>query len=404
MKIGVYRLAELTTTITKGTTPTSLGMSFVEQGIGFLRVQNINDGEVIFEENVLHIDEKTHQTLKRSQIKSGDVLVSIAGSIGRAAVVPDNAPELNCNQAVAIVRVKEQLFQPYLRYWLESYEAQTQIRGVTVTGTIANLSLSQLGNLQIPLPPIETQKRIAAILDQAEALRSLRRQSIGQLDALARSIFLEMFGDPVTNPKGWDIRKLADFVDEFRYGSSNKSQATGKPILRIPNVVGGTLNLTELKTVPVDDAEFERIKMQDGDILFVRTNGNPDFVGRCAVFDRRLVVNTGFSEDEFVFASYLIRARISSKLIDTTFLREFLLGSSGRLQLRASCKTSAGQFNINIPSLSAISFPLPPLALQQEFADRIGAIEALKTQHRQSLAKMDLLFASLQHRAFRGEL
>jgi type I restriction enzyme, S subunit len=342
----------------------------------------------------------------RQLIKSGDVLVStVRPNLNAVAMVNEDLDGATASTGFCVLRSNpEKIDRSYLFQWVKTSTFVSDMVRKATGASYPAVSDRIILESQIPLPPIAQQKHIAAILDQAEALRSARRKAIGLLDELARSVFLEMFGDPVTNPKGWNIRKLADFVDEFRYGSSNKSQATGKPILRIPNVIGGTLNLTELKTVPVDDAEFERLKMQDGDILFVRTNGNPDFVGRCAVFERRLVVNTGFSEDEFVFASYLIRARISSKLIDTTFLREFLLGSSGRQQLRSSCKTSAGQFNINIPSLSAVFFPLPPLALQQEFADRIGAIEALKAQHRESLTKLDALFASLQHRAFRGEL
>jgi type I restriction enzyme S subunit len=144
--------------------------------------------------------------------------------------------------------------------------------------------------------------------------------------------------------------------------------------------------------------------MKNGDILFVRTNGNPDFVGRCAVFDYQLVANTGFPEDEFIFASYLIRARLALELIVPIFLREFLLGTSGRRELRSRCKTSAGQFNINIEGLGAISIPIPPIFLQKEFSHHVEAVEKLKTAHRASLSELDTLFAALQHRAFRGEL
>jgi hypothetical protein len=114
--------------------------------------------------------------------------------------------------------------------------------------------------MDIPLPPIDQQKRIAAILDKAEELRRLRRQSIEHLDVLSRSIFIEMFGDPVTNSNKMPTYKLVDFVDEFRYGTSNKSNEYGKPALRIPNVIGGAIDLSSLKLVPVNSDEFERIK------------------------------------------------------------------------------------------------------------------------------------------------
>jgi type I restriction enzyme, S subunit len=346
----------------------------------------------------------TSKALAETSLKiapKGAVLVAMYGAnVGRVGILGIDA---TTNQAIChIVPDEDKADSRYIFHALQAKLSEFLSR--SVGGAQPNISQQIIRETKISLPPIATQKRIAAILDQAEALRSLRREAIGKLDELGRSVFLEMFGDPVMNPKGWKIHKLADFVSEFRYGSSNKSQPHGKPILRIPNVVGGTLNLTDLKVAPVDDAEFERLKMQDGDILFVRTNGNPDFVGRCAVFDRRLIAGTEFSGDDYIFASYLIRARLASKEIETVFLREFLLGSSGRRQLRASCKTSAGQFNVNIPSLSAISVPLPPLPLQQEFAKRIEAIEALKAIQREAIVQLDALFASLQHRAFRGEL
>jgi type I restriction enzyme, S subunit len=395
MRFSVHRLAELTTTITKGTTPTSLGMSFVDQGIGFLRVQNINAGEVVFEENVLHIDEKTHETLKRSQIKSGDVLVSIAGSIGRAAVVPDNAPELNCNQAVAIIRVKEQLFQSYLRYWLESYEAQTQIGGVTVTGTISNLSLSQLGNLQIPLPPSAQQKNIAAILDQAEALRSARRKAIGLLDELARSVFLEMFGNPANSGKKIKSASFSEVTTRITDGTHLTPEfiGSGVPFIFVRNFKNGSIDFQTDKFI--SEAEYQKLHkrcpVEEGDVLYTTvgaTYGQAALVGSF----------TKFSFQRHVAHLKPDRNKILPKFLSTVMQMPLVKTQADR-QVRG-----AAQPTLNLTELREFVIPLPPIALQQEFADRITAIEALKAQHRQSLATMDTLFNSLQHRAFRGEL
>lgn len=259
-------------------------------------------------------------------------------------------------------------------------------------------------DLEIPLPTLAEQERIAKVLDRAETLRDKRRSALAQLDTLTQSIFLDLFGDSATNPKGWQAKPLRDLVTEFRYGTSNKSATMGQPALRIPNVVGGTIDISDLKLVPVDPAELDRLRLIKGDVLFVRTNGNPDFVGRCAVFDDSVTVNSGFSSDEFIFASYLIRARLSARPVTPVFLREFMLGAEGRRQLRSRSKTSAGQFNINTENLGAISIPVPPQSLQEDFASCLGAVEKLKVGCRASLAELDALFAVLQHRAFRGEL
>lgn len=339
--------------------------------------------------------------------RTGDIILGIRATVGEK-VLSDG--EYCLGRGVAALRPRSTLDSRYLWHWLD--HIRPHLVSKAKGATFKQVNRQDIGELAISLPPIAEQKRIAAILDKAEELRGLRRRALSQLDAIAQSIFLEMFGDPVTNPKGWTVLSLANLVSEFRYGSSDKSRPYGKPALRIPNVIDGSLDLSDLKLVPVDDSEFERLRMRNGDILFVRTNGNPDFVGRCAVFDYRLVANTGFAEDEFIFASYLIRARLSLESIVPLFLREFLLGTSGRRELRSRCKTSAGQFNVNIPSLGAIPIPIPPLNLQQEFARRVEAIAQLKTTYRESLAQLDALFASLQHRAFspsetlreRGEL
>jgi type I restriction enzyme S subunit len=304
------------------------------------------------------------------------------------------------NNHAHVLRPRSDIDLAYLCRVLENYDVTPFVTGTT-RGKLTKAGASEI---VIPLPRLAEQRRIAEVLDRAEALRAKRRAALVQLDSLTQSLFLDLFGDPATNPKGWPTKTLGELVAEFRYGSSNKSASQGKPALRIPNVAGGTIDLTDLKLVPVDAAEFERLQLRDGDLLFVRTNGNPDFVGRCAVFDSNAAATSGFEGNEFIFASYLIRARVAANIITPVFLREYLLGAEGRRQLRSRSKTSAGQFNINTESLGAIPVPLPPLPLEREFARRVRAVEKLKTAQRASLAEVDGLFATLQHRAFRGEL
>ena len=340
-------------------------------------------------------------------VEPGDVLLSkIVPHIRRSWIVGKERGRRIIASGEWIVFRSERANPDYLRQVLVGAPFHTQFMNTVagVGGSLLRARPAHVAKIAIPLPPLAEQRRIAEVLDRAEALRAKRRAALAQLDSLTQSLFLDLFGDPATNPKGWPIKTLGDLVAEFRYGSSNKSANQGKPALRIPNVAGGTIDLTNLKLVPVDAAEFERLRLRDGDLLFVRTNGNPDFVGRCAVFDSKAAATSGFAGNEFIFASYLIRARLAATSIAPVFLREYLLGDEGRRQLRSRSKTSAGQFNINTESLGAIPVPVPPIPLQREFARRVTAVEALKTAQRASLAELDALFATLQHRAFRGEL
>lgn len=342
--------------------------------------------------------------LDRYGLRKGDVLVCEGGEAGRAAIWDGRLPDVKFPKAIHRVRPGPDLFSRFLIYRLRADYHSGRLADYYTGATIKHLTGQDLARYEIPLPPLVEQRRIAGVLDRAEALRAKRRAALAQLDALTQSVFLDLFGNPATNPRGWKRQLFGELVAEFRYGTSNKSQAHGSPALRIPNVVQGTIDLSDLKLVPVERAELERLRLIDGDVLFVRTNGNPDFVGRCAAFDSSAATMSGFAGDKFIFASYLIRARPDMTTILPIFLREFMLGTEGRRELRSRCKTSAGQFNINTESLRAIPVPVPPLHMQREFADRAAGVERLKSSHRASLAEMDALFASLQHRAFRGEL
>ncbi|MGT2458969.1 hypothetical protein ACU4GI_39935 [Cupriavidus basilensis] len=221
------------------------------------------------------------------------------------------------------------------------------------------------------------------------------------LDRLAQSIFVEMFGDSLVRPERVPLSAL---VNEFRYGTSNKSGENGYPALRIPNVASGVLDLTELKTVHVDDTEFLRLKLIEGDLLFVRTNGNPEYVGRCAVFNHSRVARSGVDSASFIYASYLIRARINTQKILPTVLQFYLSTEDGRRDLRSHSKTSAGQFNINTEGLGKLQIPVFPMDIQEEFIERMEVIERQKDLHKKFHAELDSLMMPLQHRAFRGEL
>jgi type I restriction enzyme S subunit len=198
---------------------------------------------------------------------------------------------------------------------------------------------------------------------------------------------------------------LGEIVEEFRYGTSNKaSQSEGYPTLRIPNVVGGNIDATDLKSVPLSDAYFNRLKLVDGDVLFVRTNGNPDYVGRSAVFTLAKANAFGTEKAEWAYASYLIRARPKTKILNPWFLQAYLSHPLGKKALKERSKTSAGQFNINTDGLGSIPIPIAPIERQIEFETVVAGLAPMTLSLFAAEQHSGSLFESLQHRAFRGEL
>jgi len=266
---------------------------------------------------------------------------------------------------------------------------------------LPRLSPQTLAEFQIPLPPLSEQRRIADILDKADAIRQKRREAVEEFDSLRPAIFSEMFSAKISTGE-WSA--LDDYLVELRYGTSNKSSETGYPTLRIPNIVRGIIDVEDLKYVAVSENEFEKLRLVDGDILFVRTNGNPDYVGRCSIFECDQISDAGLEPDEVIFASYLIRARLVSAKLRPAFLQAYLQTPAGRRNIRDKCRTSAGQYNINTKGIGGLRIPEVAISDQEEFEGRVAYLKPHRHRLTESSTLADEAFQSLVKRAFRGEL
>jgi len=272
---------------------------------------------------------------------------------------------------------------------------------------IKNLKLKSLGysrhykllkDKKIPLPfsnnspDLKEQERIVSILERAEKQKEKSKKAEELLDEYLKSVFNEMFYE---NGK-YQVNALKDLVDEFRFGTSIKSGMKGYPILGIPNVLGEKLILNKCNKVELTEREFNNFKLEINDMLFVRTNGNPNYIGRCGIFEG--------GKKDYVFASYLIRARLNLNLISPYFLKSYLNSSNGRKDLLTKCRTTAGQYNINTQGLGSLKIPLPSLLLQQKFAQIVEHVEKTKEHINKTKQNAKELFNSLMDKAFRGEL
>lgn len=263
------------------------------------------------------------------------------------------------------------------------------------TTSVPSLRKSDLGDIQVSLPPLDEQKRIAAILDKADQLRQKRRQAIVLLDSLTQSIFLEMFGDPAFNPKGWPIKQIGDLLDSVNYGTSGKAGSNGEfPILRMGNVTSdGRIDVADLKYIDLNKVERPKYTVRRGDLLFNRTN-SAELVGKTAVFDL---------EEEFAFAGYLVRAR-TNKEATPEFISAYLNSGYGKALLRGMAKSIVGMANINAKEMQRIEIPVPTIELQRQFSERLVRVKEMRQKFLPLQTKVEALFFSLQHRAFSGQL
>jgi type I restriction enzyme S subunit len=176
-------LREISDLITKGTTPTTLGFDYVDSGIPFVRAEDVPDSEVHLDTCTKHIDASTHEAMSRSKIKPNDILVSIAGTIGRIGIVPEGIGEANCNQAVAIIRLKKEFNPHFIFSYLMSPIAQAQIHGNKVVGTIPNLSLTNINGITVPLlSPLDEKE----FIEKFNALKNTQLATIETIENLKK--------------------------------------------------------------------------------------------------------------------------------------------------------------------------------------------------------------------------
>ncbi len=264
---------------------------------------------------------------------------------------------------------------------------------------VPGLNREDAYRVEILLPPLEEQRRIAAILDQTETLRTQRRTALALLDSLTQSLFLDMFGDPLDNTKRWEWRCMSELFETspiFGTMIPGEAERGSWLCLRVANIQDWQLTLEDKKYVDLPTSAVERHSVKAGDLLMARAIASQEHLGKCVVAQP--------GDELWAFDSHLMRLRFRADRAVPEFIRQLLRTPGGRnIFLKASRKSSV-QYNINTKEISALEVPVPPLPLQQTFATRIASIEALKATHRRALAALDALFASLQQRAFAGQL
>ena len=351
-------------------------------------------------------DSGTPEIVKGSEIgsskkcvQSNDVMISrIVPHIRRAWVVEAKKDYRQIASSEWIIFRSEKIWPNYLRWVLvgDVFHSAFMRTVSGVGGSLLRARPAEVYKIKIPLPPLAEQKRIAGILDAADALRATRREALAHLDALLQATFLDLFGDPVLNPMGWEMGVVGDLLKSANYGTSKKADVENGeyPILRMNNITySGAWDFTSLKYIDLDEKDLPKHLVHKGQILFNRTNSK-ELVGKTAVFRR---------EEPMAFAGYLVRG-IVNNAADPEYIGAFMNTPQMKQFLQNKCKSIVGMANINAKEFQAIPIPKPPLDLQRRFAAIVAAVERQKARQRVHLAELDTLFAALQQRAFTGEL
>lgn len=375
---------------------------YVEGGIPLVNPMHIVGGKIVPDGSYSITSAKAAE-LQRYMLFPGHIVVGRRGEMGRCAVVENNLGTALCGTgSMILIPDRDKLDPRYAVHLIRSGPGRAFLENAASGVTMLNINPSAVASLEIPLPPLEEQKRIAAILDQADVLRSLRRRALDRLNTLGQAIFHEMFGDLVANPKALPRRAIGDVIEGFETGKNiaedpDESATNGARVLKVSAVTSGTFKPWESKPLPEDYVPPPSHYVKDGDLLFSRAN-TEQLIGATAVV-------TG-GRDNLVLPDKLWRFRWRSPSeVDLRFIQGLFRSSAFRDEIRKrSSGTSGSMKNIGQAKVLAIEFGCPDIEAQARYRTVVTEIDTRLQQVSVSANHAQTLFASLQHRVFRGEL
>ena len=400
------KLGEIASIISKGTTPTTLGLQYTDVGIPFLRAEDVNGRAIEIDKVTFHISNDADETLARSRLLPGDFLITIAGSIGRVGYVPSEVPHLNCNQAVAFARFDQGIVDvQYLCFVCSLEHIISPLLDQKAGGALQNLNLQQIRHLEIPLPPISEQKRIAGVLkEQMAAVGNARAAAQARLEAvkaLPAALLRQVFPQPgQTLPDGWRWVKLGD-VCMFRRGPFGGSLR--KEIF----VASGYAVYEQMHAIYNDFSKFRYYIDQE---KFDEMRGfkvcQGDLIMSCSGTMGKVAIIPG-NAPEGVINQALLKLTPQND-ISCMFLKTCMESANFQKNLAVLTLGAAIKNVASVGVLKAMRVPLPPLPEQRRIAgvlkEQMAATNKAREAAEEELDTINALPASLLRRAFAGEL
>lgn len=371
---------------------------FKSIGIPLLRISNINNERVSFDSKSVYVDKAYLSTHRKFIVNKGDVIIALSGATtGKYGVYEFDTPAL-LNQRIGIIKQDDSTLLNSRYFYFYLSKLKTEILRKAQGAAQPNISTKELGQFKIPLPQLEEQKKIADILDAADSLRQKDKQLVEHYDLLSQSLFLDMFGDPVTNPMGWETKELKNYFDNKpRLGTTTPATPDGTiKLVRVGEIGKKTIDFHKCQFVSLDEKQKERNLLHDGDIILARAIGSIDHLGKASLFKAL--------EYPVVFDSHVMRLRFKQNLLHPIFFYHWMKSHGGRTIFLKNSGKTAVQFNINAQQISRIEIRVPDPEIQNKFVESVNIIEKQKELAQQALKKSDDLFNSLLQRAFKGEL
>jgi type I restriction enzyme S subunit len=369
---------------------------FRESGIPVIRIGDIQADQTIAIDSCKCVDPKltSSQIQKKYQVLPNDILMALSGATtGKIGIAHDSISPALLNQRVAIIRSSNSDTQNYLKY-IFSEKLKQELLQHALGAAQANLSPKTLESLKIPLPPIAEQKRIAAILDKADAVRRKRREAIRLTEELLRSVFLDMFGDPGKNYRGWEVVQLQSACKKITDGTHHMPGTLdfGIPILRALNIRQDRLDKSDLVYVSREDFNSisKRSKIEKGDVLLTCLGS----IGKSTIFEE---------DEEYTLVRNISLIKTKSSKIIPEFLTGLLQSPYMQAQMKARSRAST-QPALYLSEIAKLKIILPPIDLQLKYLQTFKLLRVRVRKLENQLQESEDLFDSLLQHAFTGNL
>ncbi|EPJ8179074.1 restriction endonuclease subunit S [Acinetobacter baumannii] len=377
-----------------GGTPSRNVEEYWGNSIPWVTVKDLNEG-ITLTETQEFISELGLKNSASNLIAKGTIIIPTRMALGKV-VISEIDVAINQDLKAVFVKDKETLDVKYLLRFLESNKEN--IASMGKGATVKGITLDQLKAIKIPLQPLAEQRRIAAILDKADELRQKRQQVIEKLDQLLQATFIDMFGDPVSNPKGWDVYKLKSLTSKIGSGSTPKGgdssyKNDGISLIRSLNIYDGEFSYKNLAFIDQEQAnKLKNVILQPNDVLLNITGAS---VARCCIVPKEVLparVN-----------QHVSILRIKENAIPE-FLEALLISKPMKLHLLKISGAGATREALTKLQLQELEIIVPPLEIQNEFLLKLKIIKSLININLKQLNELDNLFISIQNQAFSGTL
>ena len=361
------------------------------EGARVIRITNVQKGQIVDNDPKLYPFDLLNN-LDNYKIFEGDILMSLTGNVGRVGKFPKEMMPAYINQRICRIMPTDKRLDPnYLFHFFNNDKFEIEAMRNSAGAAQLNLSSKWLYNYEIPLPSLSTQKNIAAKLDKAQEIISYNKQLLVKYDQLTQSLFIDMFGDPVKNEKGWEKVKLGEILDFMTSGSRGWAKyysEIGDVFLRIQNVGYNKLKLNEIGYVNApSNAEAKRTRVKENDIVLSITAD----LGRTAVIPKDF-------PDAFI-NQHLAILRVNNQF-NPNFVSAYIASKGGQLMFNKLDKGGV-KAGLNFADIRSYEIFLLSTTLQNQFAERSEKIEIQKQWAQETLVKSEELFQSLLKESFK---